>query len=93
MEIFTSASACPSASLPTAPSPDEITSREIDKLYKPRLLLDSDKKLDYIRQLKISAPIGYIYLSIRVLHKTLPRAPWSDKVTSRAIDELNKPRR
>ena len=66
METFTSASAFPHATVPTAPSPDEVTSREIDELYKPRLLLEPDEKMDFIRQLKILAPFGNIYLSIRV---------------------------
>ena len=49
--------------------------------------------MDFIRQLTILAPFGKIYLSIRVLHATLPRAPLSDEVTSWEIDELKKPER
>ena len=43
-EIFTSASANPHASLPNAPSSDEVTSWEMDDFFKPRLLLETDKK-------------------------------------------------
>ena len=44
LETFTSASAFPHATLPSAPSSDEVSSREVDKYVNPPLLRETDKK-------------------------------------------------
>ena len=82
----------PNATLPNAPSSDEVTSREIDQLDKPRLLHKTEENMDFILQLKNSAPYGNIYLSIRFPHASLPSGPSSNEVTSREIDDFDKPR-
>ena len=48
LEAFSSASAYPHATLPSAPSSDEVTSREMDDLNKPLLLFEADKIMDFI---------------------------------------------
>ena len=44
LETFTSASAFPHATLPSTPSLDDVTCRELDDLDKPRLLHEADEK-------------------------------------------------
>ena len=48
--------------------------------------------MDFILQLKNSAPYGNIYLSIRFPYALLPSGPSSNEVTSLEIDDFNKPR-
>ena len=66
-KAFTSATTFPHATLQSAQSSDEVTSRETDDLDKLRLLREADEKWDFIKQLKKSAPFRSIYLSLRVL--------------------------
>ena len=93
MKTFTSASAFPHASLQGAPSSDEVTSREIDELDKPRLLRETDKNLTSYNNSRTQHHLITFSSASAFPHATVPSAPSSDDDDSRKIDELDKPQR
>ena len=89
METFTSASAFPQATLPSAPSSDDFTSRKIDELDNPRLLRETDKK-NLFNNPTIQHHLETFTSSSALPHATLPNAPSLDYVTCRELDDLDK---
>ena len=66
-DVFISEFAFPHAILQSAPLSHEVKSLLTDELDNIRLLLETEEKWDFFKQLQNSAPFQIIYLSIRVL--------------------------
>ena len=90
METFTSASAFPFETLPSALFSDEVTSRESDEIDKPRLLRETDKKQILFYNSRSQHHLETFTSAFALPHATLPSAPSSDKVTKRGTDDRDK---
>ena len=91
LETITSASAFPNATLPSAPSTDEVTCRNIDKLNNLIFYIKLMKKFILFNNSRSLYHLEIFTLASTFPYAILPSAPSSDEVSSREIDELDKP--
>ena len=75
-----------------APSSDEVTSRETDKLNKPRLLRETDEDWSSFKNSSTKHHLKTFTSASAFPNATLPSTPSLDDVTCRELDDLDKPR-